>query len=325
MGFGTPRLFHAVAVDVGVSRMSLVKVDWLNATFAQPQMSVQGFIAYLGKLFGLQTFGDEGRGLFGFQTGVKLRCYLGGAMVDVGSIAYGGESQRGRWMLQITGKGCGLVKDWESMRDMLEGLEARLTRVDLAADFLNGEHTVHDAVSRWEKGEFNCGGNKPSTDQTGDWLEGIRGRTLYVGKAQNGKGLRVYEKGRQLGDYNSDWTRWEVQLGNRDRVIPYEVLTDRDAFFAGCYPALAALIDDAAQKIPTTQTETQTTLGHLVYHLRRSYGKVFDTLRKATGVDYSDLVEELRVVGVPRRVNPSGVEAGLPWARVQAQLRKVLQ
>jgi phage replication initiation protein len=304
--------------------MNLVKVDWLNATFAQPAMSVEGFIAFLAKLFGRPTTGEAGRGLFGFQTGVKLRCYLGGAMVDVGSIAYGGESQRGRWMFQLTGKGCGLLQDWEAAREFLEGLDARLTRVDLAADFLNGEHTVDEAVKMHAEGGFTNGGRPPSTEVAGDWLEGVRGRTLYIGKGTNGKMLRVYEKGRQLGDLDSMWTRFEVQLGNRDRDIPMDVLTDRDAFFGGCYPALASLVADAAQRIPTTRTESKTTLGHLLYHARRSYGKLFDVLAKTVGADHTDLVEEIRIVGIPRRVNPSGLVAGLEWAQVKAQVRKAL-
>ena len=50
-------------------------------------------------------------------------------------------------------------------------------------------------------GQFNAGGNKPSCSQQGNWIEADgSGRTFYVGKRKNGKLLRVYEKGKQLGD-----------------------------------------------------------------------------------------------------------------------------
>src|SRR5690606_25496149 len=107
-------------------------------------------------------------------------------------------------------------------------------------DFLAGEHTVDEAVTLFELGGFQLGGRAPQTRLDGDWLGGTYGRTFYVGSGKSGKLLRVYEKGKQLGDAASDWTRFEVQIGSRDRVIPLRVLTERDAFFAGCYPALAS-------------------------------------------------------------------------------------
>jgi len=295
-----------------------VKVDWLNATFPAPELSVEGFIAFLGKLLGRHCSGHEGRGLFGFSTGVKLFAYLAGTMVHIGSLAMGGESQRGRWMFQLTGKGCGLVTDWESLHELLESLGAKVTRVDLACDFLEGEYTVDDAVRMHGEGGFTSAGRPPSTEVAGDWLDRLRGRTLYIGKGTNGKMLRVYEKGIQLGDFNSPWVRYEVQLGARDREIPLDVLLKPTQYFAGCYPCLAGLVAEAAAKIPTRQTEARTTLSHLLTHLKRSYGKLLHVLGKSEDFDSTELVEEVRVIGVPRRLNPSGVVAGVAWADVQA-------
>lgn len=301
-----------------------VKVDWLNATFPSPSLSVEGIVGMLSKFLGRPVSGLEGCGLFGFQTGVKLRAYLGGAMVDIGSLAYGGDSQRGRWIFQLTGKGCGLVVDWPSLAELLEGLDARITRCDLAADFMEGQYTVDDAVRLHKEGGFTGSGRPPTTEVAGDWLDGLRGRTLYVGKGTNGKMLRVYEKGIQLGDIGSPWVRYEVQLGARDRDIPIDVLLNPTKYFAGSYPALEAMVAEAAERIPTTRAEAKVGLAHLLYHVKRCYGKLFDVLVGATGVSNTELVEEIRIVGVPRRLSPSGVVAGVPWADVQAQSRKVL-
>ena len=297
------------------------KVDWINATFPVPSLSVDGVVALLGKFFGRPLTGATGRGLFGFQTGVKLRAYVGGTMADVGSLAYGGESQRGRCMLQITGNGCGLVKDWRGLREFLESLDARITRLDLAVDFLEGQYSVDDAVRMHEEGGFTSAGRPPSTAVAGDWLDRVRGRTLYIGKATNGKMLRVYEKGRQLGDLASAWVRYEVQLGAKDREIPFDAMTRCDEYFAGCYPALADMIEEAAEAIPTTRTQAKVSLAHLLQHLKRSYGKVIDVVSKLTGATVTELVEEVRVIGIPRRLNPSGVVAGLSWSEVLDQHR----
>lgn len=189
----------------------------------------------LGRLLGRPVSGVSDRGMLGFEFSVKLFARHGSLSSAIGCVAFGGESQRGRWLFQLTGAGCQFVKDWEGLRELLEGLDSKLTRVDLCVDFLEGEHSVEEAVTLYEMGGFQLGGRSPSSRLDGDWLGVSNGRTLYVGSAKNGKMLRVYEKGRQLGDPDSEWTRFEVQLGNRDRVIPFDVLTDRDAFFAGCY------------------------------------------------------------------------------------------
>jgi phage replication initiation protein len=302
------------------------KVDWLNATFDEPRMSLDALVAFLGHMFGDRpTTAKLDGGLFGFTERWKLSVYLAGVMVEVGAIAKGGEAQKGRWLLQLTGKGCGMVTDWASLRELLEGFGAKITRVDLAVDFLDGAHTVDEAVDMVDAGAFTSNGRRPSTSVAGDWLDEVHGRTLYVGKAANGKMLRVYEKGKQLGDLSSDWVRFEVQLGNRDRVIPFDTLTDCDRFFAGAYPALASLVAAAAEAIPTTQTETLTNLGHLLYHLRRCYGKALHHASVTAGATNTDLVESMTVIGLPRRLKPSGVVAGVEWADVHAQVKSYSQ
>jgi phage replication initiation protein len=317
---------RAVTRGESTERAQRAKVDWLNATFDPGSFTISGLVGFLGNVLGKPVTGAEARGgMFGFETKIELRAYVGASMADIGCIAYGGESQRGRWLLQLTGKGCGLVQDWPSLQELMEGLQATITRVDLAVDFLDGEHTVDEAVEMHRDGEFNLSGRPPSTSVAGDWLDAFRGRTLYVGKTGNGKQLCVYEKGKQLGDLASSWTRFELRLGNRDRVIPFDVLTDRDKFFAGAYPALAKLLQEAGEAIPTTQTEARTTLGHLLYHMRRCFGKALHQATESAGASHTDLVEEMRVIGVPRRYKPAGVVSGLEWSELQTQIRSYSQ
>lgn len=309
-------------VTRGESPQQAVKVDWLNATFPAPSLSVVGFVALLARMLGRPVFAVEGRGLIGFRESVTLHARHGAASSAIGSIAWGGDQQMGKWLLQLTGVGCQLVRDWDGMRSLLEDLGAKLTRVDLALDFLAGEHSVDDAVRYYEEGAFQLAGRPPKSAVAGDWLGGKAGRTLYIGDSKNGKMLRVYEKGKQLGDESSDWTRYEVQLGSRDRVIPFDVLTRRDARFAGFYPALEQMVADAADAIPTLRKGGEVSLGHLLYHLKRCYGKLLGTCLAEVGATDADLVQELRVIGLPRRVNVSSLAAGVSWADVHAQFKR---
>lgn len=307
------------------ARSRAAKIDWLNATFDQPAMSVHGLISFVGQLMGRPLTALLDGGLFGFTERHRVTARLDdGAKVEIGSVALGGESQKGRWLLQLNGKGCGLVTDWASLQELLEGLDATISRVDLAVDFLDGEYTVDDALTLWDQGAFINRGRNPELDTQGAWHEsGTKGRTMYVGKLKNGKTLCVYEKGRQLNMPDSDWTRYEVRLGNRDRVIPLDVLTNPDKYFAGAYPALAHMLEAAAEEIPTVREEVKGSLAHGLHHLQRCYGKYIHQAIETTSCSIADLVEEVRVVGIPKKVEPSGVVAGLAWPELQAQMERL--
>jgi phage replication initiation protein len=299
------------------------KVDWLNATFIGPdRFTPLTFIKLLSRMFRRPIRGIEGRGMFGFDQSIKMIAAVGSTEFAIGSLASGGEYQKGRWMLQLTGTGCSVVRSWTRLSGLLKALDARITRLDLCVDYLDGQYSVDDAVTMYEGGEFTSSGRTPSSSVAGDWLECKSGRTLYIGKAVNGKMLRVYEKGMQLGDPDSPWTRFEVQLGNRDRIIPFEAMTRRDEFLAGCYPALEKMLGVASEPIRTTQTEGRTTLGHLMFHLKRSYGKLIHTVSDSIAVDAADLIEHLVVHGAPRRCNLTSVASGLTWEQLLFQFRK---
>lgn len=116
---------------------------------------------------------------------------------------------------------------------------AKITRVDLARDFLSGEYTVDMANTAYDDGEFCSGGRWPSGEHHGNWKrpDGA-GRTLYLGKRKSGKFTRIYEKGRQLGDKESPWTRLEVEFKSIDRIVPFDVLLYPGQYLAAAYPAL---------------------------------------------------------------------------------------
>lgn len=305
------------------NQVQLAKVDWLNATFYEPALSQEGFVALLGRMLGRPVSAVQAGGLLGFRESYKLEAHHGSLRSHIGSLAWGGEGQGGRWLFQLTGHGCGFVTDWDELQCLLESLDAKITRLDLAVDFLEGEHTVDEAVELWHADGFTCkkAGTRPKSSFAGDWAGLEDGRSFYVGKAQNGKMLRVYEKGKQLGDATSEWVRFEVQFGSRDRTIPLDALTRRDAFFAGAYPVLADFLVVAAETIKTFRAAGVVSMGHVLHHMRRSYGKAIDTALSLFACEIAELVQEVRVIGLPRRLNPSSLAAGVSWEDVLSQLR----
>jgi len=311
-------------ISSGVSQRKAATIDWLNATFDTPFLSVSELMTEVGRLMSRSVSAYLDGGLFGFEERYRLESRLDdGVKVEVGSIALGGASQRGRWLLQLTGKGCGLVKDWPGIQALLHSLGATITRVDLAVDFLDGEYSVDDAMTLYHDGAFISRGRNPDLDIQGAWHEGgTKGRTLYVGKLKNGKTLCVYEKGRQLNMKDSNWTRYEVRLGNRDRVIPLDVLTNPDKYFVGAYPALADMLEAGAEEIPTLREEVKGSLAHSLRHAKRCYGKHIHQALQATDCDVSDLIEEIRVIGMPGRLDPAALTSGLDWQTLKSEIRR---
>lgn len=87
-------------------------------------------------------------------------------------------------------------------------------------DDFDGLITLAQAKEWFEAGDFHSGkGYSPSGEYIDDFGSG-KGKTLYVGSGKTGKVLRIYEKGKQLGDPQSPWIRWELELHNKDRVLP---------------------------------------------------------------------------------------------------------
>jgi phage replication initiation protein len=191
--------------------------DYLNCTFRfDPKVEslpklFQDFFMVLGVKFAPAI--DRGRGLHGYKHSYNLG--NSNAMFALGG-------QAGTAFLSLPGEACSLVKDWQLVKQFLEGtLKAKITRWDGAVDDIDGFNTVNNSVELYLSGAFNAGGNKPSCNLNGNWIEPDgKGRTFYVGKRKNGKLLRVYEKGMQLGTLWDPWVRWEVELHNKDRIIP---------------------------------------------------------------------------------------------------------
>lgn len=294
---GRAKLVHRLLPKPDAEPLAAL-TDFLNATFPYDPTPenitrlVKFFRMFLGEAFA--ALNERKRGLHGY----KVSFAIGNTG---GMLAYGG--QRGTVLVSLPGAACALITDWQSCYHLFHDiLKARISRWDGAVDVFDGKPSVDDAVLFYQTGQFNAGGNKPSCKQHGNWLEDDgSGRTFYVGKRENGKLLRVYEKGKQLGDSSSSWVRWELELHNRDRVIPWDVILEPGKYLAASYPCMT-WASDVQERIRTTRQTATLGYQHLIYYARQAYGPLINVMLEVEG-SAEKVIECLLRPGVPARLD----------------------
>lgn len=285
-------------------------LDYLTFTFPVPldlnpyqvlrraAATVSGFGMFIG-------LGDiEEKGKFGYSFSLPLHDNQTGEAA--GFIAAGG-SNAGSCMVSITGQGCPLI-DPRRVADFLERVGGRLTRVDLAVDDYDGKRTPHDVRAAYLAGEFKMRGQNPTPGQAGPWDNPEQwgsGLTYYVGKRGSGKMLRAYDKGKEQGDPNSNWTRFEVELRRNYRDLDLEILRDPHAAFLSAYPWLEwAATEENARPIGFLRREKgRANVRHLMFHARRSYGKLLHMLHSVLKCNKEATFDALCRLGLPSRVD----------------------
>lgn len=289
-------------------------VDWLRFTFL-PMCEDRQQISYVLNCLRLSSslplnMVQREKGIHFYETSYDINCFLDGQIVKVGTMATGGTTNAGTMMVELTGTGCSLIQDWQVISDLMVELTARITRCDVAVDFLDGEVTIDQIREMYFAGEFNAGGRTPSYfEYSGGSLEseGFKGRTFEIGMRKNGKLVRAYEKGRQLGNMFSLWVRIEVEIGSRDRVIPYDIILKPTFYFIGAHKALGSFVDGASERIKTIRSRSDIDLNRSVSWIRNSAGKHIDQLLKHKFKDSAELIEAVRVIGLPKKLENSAL------------------
>lgn len=291
-------------------------IDWCGMTFEENSMANVPLEckALLEHWMGEQLIGEDVHGRNFYKNTVQFFALREGQPVQVAHVAWGGESQMGRANIQISGTGCSVIRRWDRVREFVDGVAARLTRVDVAVDLLEGEFSVDDAFKWYQDGKFNIN-RQPSHCVHGPWLDEAQGtgRTLEVGRRKNGKMARIYEKGKQLGDASSEWVRFEGELHNIDREIPSEILTDPSPYFAGMYPCFEQLLEFAAERIKTEQQQGEVSIERLLQCMRASYGKALYVARIQSH-DHTQLLDDIEERGVPKRLLRSSLHMLEPFS-----------
>lgn len=296
-------------------------MDWLRfRTTSEIPDALGGVRAVFGSLGTSVSARPRNSGLSGYKQSAAL---LLGDM-HVGMIAYGGEHQRGWVQVDISGRGCEWVADWDQAIDALSCLdryEAR--RVDIALDTCKGEVSHEKVLSAYRAGRFNArhAGRPPKMSQI--LPESVRdGRTIYVGDRTQGKFLRAYEKGFQLikgnqfadsithidGNAVEDMYRLELELKAKDGPLPDDLVERRDQYFSGAYPYLQEVLDvepeifsQARERGP--QLDMQAALANI----RQQYGSTLFTALTAYHGDIGAVWEKI----VGHRHNGALLEAGV--------------
>ncbi|WP_250501869.1 replication initiation factor domain-containing protein [Caballeronia sp. AZ7_KS35] len=207
-----------------------------------------------------------------------------------GLVCFGGQSQRGTMLIVLHGNGCLAAKEgWERrLHDFLTSKAIRpvLTRVDLAHDCFHGDYVNVDIADQWfEEEGFTCAYRAPSHEYRGNWKRPDgKGRSLYIGKRKNGKLCRIYEKGREQGDEDSEWTRIEVEFRNTGRIIPLDVLLEPSTYFVGAYPCLQCLsVKQTPSRIACKTKSAEINVSACLQNIKRTYGKHLKVLRGVLG------------------------------------------
>lgn len=293
-------------------------IDWLRfRTKADPREALQAVSALFGGIGGHLTFGSPQRGVLGFRQALPIKL----ADVTLGRMDFGGDSQRGWVRVDIPGKGCGWVEDWDNL-DAVEALDgAELRRVDIALTTWDGEVTHDQVVEAHGRGEFTTRGRPPNLQQITN-SDPRAGRTCYVGNRTADKFFRAYEKGLELaakcpmgtvthidGHAVEDIYRCELELKADGTDIPWETVERRDQYFTGAYPFCARVLPgiepDILQRRPerAPQRELQAALAHL----RHQFGNTLFTALTAYHGDIGAVWE--KVCGTEH--NRHLVEAGV--------------
>ncbi len=298
-------------------------VDWFACTLSTSGQTTHDdeqliFIVELLRLLCISDaqIKDTDKGWFGYTNMSKIVSPDGS--VNYGLLAYGGESQNGSVHVELNAQGCAAVTCWEEVAEWGRSRNAVITRLDLAHDdFTGDEITVGIALDWYKQGRFDQNGRPPKAQLIDDLGSG-EGQTLYVGNRKSGKLLRVYEKGRQLGDPVSMWTRVEVELRNKSRVIPWDALTRAGHYLAGAFPCLSFL-SAVQEKIRTIAKAGKITLTVATIHLQKSGGKLVDLLMKLHKEDAHAVIHKIRGDGIPRRLaayafylQPAALDEGKP-------------
>jgi phage replication initiation protein len=247
---------------------------------------------------------DKGRGFLGFTNSANIIIRNNyDESEQIGVFAWGGASQNGRVMLSLSGTGTALIEEWHVVSEWIESCGAKITRVDLAVDFMDGYYSIDNAIKDYNEGNFKAaaGGSSPSAKLIHD-MGSNEGKTFYIGKRENGKMLRIYEKGKQLGDKLSAWVRAEVELHNKDRIIPFDILLNPQAYWSGMNPAFSALLPYATKQVKTAKKVIEATLSSLSHYASVGYGKLLNSLMQLTDGDADAVVSFLVQDGTPKRL-----------------------
>ncbi len=95
--------------------------------------------------------------------------------------------------------------------------------------------------------------------------------------------------------------RGEVEFHSKDRVIPWDAVSNPAPYLAGSYPFFAFLSLES-ERIRTIKRATEISIGAVASWMKHAAGKSVNVLLEHFQGDYAGLVESVRRDGVPKRL-----------------------
>ncbi len=239
-------------------------------------------------------------------------CYqIGCDQPTYGKLHFGG--QQNTMAIEMTATGCNAAKSgWElRLYEFLteKAERPKITRLDIAHDFLSGEYTIEQALKDFDNGEYNNGNRQPKSECRGsEWRsDDGTGRTLYIGSRESSKYTRLYEKGKQLGDKESPWLRFEIEFKARDIIIPFEALKVPGKYLGGAYPICEQLFNVDADRIPAVIKTLELTEERAIFHAKNQVGRLINYLLEK-GQTPAEIINQLKPDHdeLPKRLKPEG-------------------
>ena len=258
---------------------------------------------------GLTTDGQTVPGTDFYKYKQKLVYTDGRPSKSLGFISWGGNYNRDTYLINLTGECCEyltVVNLFKKLHSLVSGCFMNIKRCDIAFDDFEGFRDVDYCRTLYMDDGFTLN-RRPLCDQNGDWTTGEdkKGRTFYVGSRDSGKMLRVYEKGKQLGNPESPWVRWEVELQAKNRVIPHDILLNPVGYFKGSYPCFYGSdvfdLSGTVDRIKTIRKKAKASIQDTIDNVKNTYGKALNTLRQFTKQfpTDSDLLDAVCRDGIP--------------------------
>ncbi len=208
-------------------------IDWLG--FTVKGLSLDALHRALLTTFQLpdMPWVETDKGWSGYDKKVELGSY--------GWIAHGGKAQAGTINIQLRPSACRQFGPLAPILAWAEQVQAKITRCDIAHDDFAGQRINLAQARQWQQeGGYISNGRAPKVMEIINHDETV-GNTFYVGRRENGKMLRIYDKGKEQGEASSPWVRCEVEFRAKDRHIPWDILSHPGKYLAGAYPCLAFL------------------------------------------------------------------------------------
>lgn len=273
------------------------------------------FVCRLNNVFTSETYmwtiKNNPSGRFNYQYSATL--YADG--VNAGIIAWGGKNLG--CYVSFMGTGCDALDIPRLFQEIKNIPEIKITRIDLAHDDFSGKRSIAVARKYAKKGGFSTGGrpcsymyiesgtlsnkyikdnfkevtDSKSTAKKSYGFMPSKGRSLYIGSRESGKLLRVYEKGKQMGDPKDKWVRWELELHSSQRVIPLEAMIKPSEYLAGAYPALSFLNEEQSV-IKTIVKRTKMTVEKIIENQVISTRKAINMMRFLCDMSDSEIIDK---------------------------------